>query len=151
MTTENNIRKNRIPGFIILYGLFCGLVLSFNLWLINFVSYLAIWTNLVFIFFILLLFIKTYKWVIGIDIKVVSSLIIGFPVFLIGLAIFQFFYDFVSNIHYTLHGRQELIKEWFGYAALMTALLALVFLPIYRWTQRNKGIAKTTTNENNSN
>ncbi|HEX8017627.1 MAG TPA: hypothetical protein VF465_20540 [Flavobacterium sp.] len=138
MTTENKIRLKRIYGFIIIYGLICGLVLSFNLWLINFISYLAIYTNLIFIFLIFLFFIRAYKLVFGIDIKVVPSLIIGLPVFLIGLAIFKFFYDFGSTTYYTEYGKQELIKEWFGYAAVMTAILTFIFLPIYNWKRRNK-------------
>jgi hypothetical protein len=138
MTTENKIRLKRISGFIILYGLICGLVLSFNLWLINFISYLAIYTNLIFIYIIFLFFIRTYKLVFGIDIKVVPSLIIGFPVFLIGLAIYKFFYDFGSTTYYTEYGKQELIKEWFGYAAVMTTILTFIFLPIYNWKRRNK-------------
>nr|WP_315248151.1 hypothetical protein [uncultured Flavobacterium sp.] len=138
MTTENKIRLKRIYGFIIIYGLICGLVLSFNLWLINFISYLAIYTNLIFIFLIFLFFIRAYKLVFGIDIKVVPSLIIGLPVFLIGLAVFKFFYDFGSTTYYTEYGKQELIKEWFGYAAVMTAILTFIFLPIYNWKRRNK-------------
>jgi hypothetical protein len=137
MTTENKIKLHRIPGFIILYGLLCGLVLSFNLWLVNFIGYLAIWTNLIFIFFLFLYFIKTYKWLIGTDVKILTSLVVGIPVFLIALAIFKFFYDFGSTIYYTDHGRKELVMEWFGYAVLMTVLLSFVFLPIYKWKNRN--------------
>ena len=79
--------------------------------------------------------------VIGIDINKISSLIIGFPIFLIALAVFKYFIDIGSTIQYTDHGRQELLIEWFGYAALMSVILSLVFLPIYRWTNRNKKIS----------
>lgn len=149
MKSENKIRLKRIYGFIIIYGLICGLVLSFNLWLINFIGYLAIYTNLIFIFLIFLFFITTYKLVFGIDIKVMPSLIIGFPVFLIGLAVFKFFYDFGSTNYYTEFGKQELIKEWFGYAAVMTALLTFIFLPIYNWKKRKKNYSIESKQQQN--
>ena len=137
MASKNKIRLNRIYGIIIIYGLTCGLVLSFNLWLINFIGYLAVYTNLIFIFLIFLFFITTYKLVFGIEIKVMPSLLIGFPVFLIGLAVFKFYYDFGSTTYYTEYGKQQLIKEWFGYAAAMTAIVTFICLPIYNWKKRN--------------
>lgn len=90
MPTENKIKTNKTLKFIILYGLICGLALSFNILLANLISYLAIFTYFILLFFIFHFFIKTYKRIIGVDVKVVNSLIVGFPVFLIGWGIFQF-------------------------------------------------------------
>lgn len=137
MTSENVKTVNRKIGFITLGGLICGLVLSFNLWLVNFIGYLAVFTNLIFIGLIFLFFIASYKLVFGLDLKAAPSLLIGFPVFLIGLAILSFFDDFGSQTYYTAFGKQELIKEWFAYAGVMTTVLTFIFRPLYNWKRRN--------------
>jgi|CXWK01.1.fsa_nt_gi hypothetical protein len=143
MPTENKIKTNKTLKFIILYGLICGLALSFNILLANLISYLAIFTYFILLFFIFHFFIKTYKRIIGVDVKVVNSLIVGFPVFLIGWGIFQFFSEVGSIHHYTNHGKQKLLVEWLEYAALMTIIQAFVFVPIYKLIKRRKIVART--------
>ncbi len=138
MQSKQNIKLKRILEFIILYGIICGVILSLNILLANLISYLAIFTYFILLFFIFHLYIKTYKWFIGADVEVAGSLIIGFPVFLIGLSIFQFFTDLGTIHNYTQHGKQKLLIEWIEYAALMTGILALVFVPIYKLKKRFK-------------
>ena len=142
MDQEIDFKRNRIPGLVIFYGAFCGLVFSFNLWLGNFISYLAVLTQLFFVILICLLYIRAYKRTIGEELKIGTALITTFAVFLIGLLIFNFFRDPDSSIKYSEHGRQELLLQWLGCAALLAVINSLVILPINRMIEARKSKSK---------
>jgi hypothetical protein len=125
------MKQMRVIVFILSYGVLSGLILSFNLWLTNYVSYWAIFTGLLLLFFIFFFFIKLYEYIVHTKLTRKRSLFHGFPVFLIALIIFNYFIDFNGTIHYTNYGKLELIRNWSCYGASMTFFLTFIILPLY--------------------
>lgn len=136
MKTRSQVRYNRIPAFILLYGLCCGISLYLNFLLIPLIGYAAILTQLFVVFNIFFFFIRVYSRLIRTDLKIITSILIGLPVFLLGLAIFKYFSDLGTNIQYTDFGRRALLDDWINYSLLMTGILSFIFLPIHKWKNR---------------
>jgi hypothetical protein len=136
MKTQSQVRYDRIPAFILIYGFCCGISLYLNFLMVPLIGYSALLTQLFILFNIFIFFIRVYKKLIRTDLKITTSILIGLPVFLLGLASFKYFSDLGTNIQYTDSGAKELLKEWINYSFLLTGILSFIFLPIHNWRNR---------------
>lgn len=124
--------------FVLIGGMLCGLFMSCSFMLIYVIGLWAIYTNFVFLFFMHILIIKSYKFLFGKIINIKSALVYGFPLFLICLTVYQFVVQNDSAIPTTSSGKWKLFREWIEYTTILSLVLAFVYVPVTHLLVRYK-------------
>lgn len=130
-----SLQKNLL--FVLVMGIALSLLLIGNFVLNRLIGYWVIYTGIAVVFFTMFLLIKTYKAYLGKDLRFPFTLLIGFPVFLVGTFLFSLFLEYNSpgttiysyyRYGIVLNTLEETIKVAFP----VTVVFVLVFVPIYR-------------------
>ncbi|MCL9805481.1 hypothetical protein NAT51_08105 [Flavobacterium amniphilum] len=130
MMKKNPSTQFKTILLIIIYGIISGLLMSINLYLVDFLGYLIIFTGLFLELFLLLSFPKTYKLILKSELTVINGLFVTFPAALICIIIYRFSEIYGKNIVYTDFGKKELMGETILSAILITLIMSFIVIPI---------------------
>jgi len=133
--------KKKELYFILFVGLFYGLLIASNFYLLNKIGYYVMILSAIEVLLTMFFIMRLYKKYFNVELQFLKSILIGLPIFFIGaimtfiaedlFSIGEVTYSYYAN-GYFLNSLEEILKQTIPISIIFT----LVFAPIYRLIKR---------------